>query len=171
LVQILLAFIFDLGIGYIHLGKGEFMFAKMVKGERGLAVFGSYGACQFGGPDCYHFYHYSYLYGYDGTKYYYLSNIILLHVKKGYSYHYNPYNIQSAFIDDCDNFHCKKVAESECGELICYRIIYKDLNDLEFYKKCVSVGPIKIFKVIKSLVKEVLWGWRTNKVTQEICRT
>jgi hypothetical protein len=95
-----------------------------------------------------------YLYGYDGTKYYYLSNIILMHVKKGYSFHYNPYNIQGEFIDDCDNFQCKKVAEDECGELICFRIIYKDLNDFEFYKKCISVGPIKIFKVIKSLEKD-----------------
>jgi hypothetical protein len=32
--------------------------------------------------------------------------------------------------------------------------MYKNLNDLEFYKKCISVGPIKIFKVIKSLEKD-----------------
>jgi hypothetical protein len=94
-----------------------------------------------------------YLYGYDGTKYYYLTNIILMYVKKGYSFNHNPYNIQGEFIDECNNSYCKKVAEHECGELVCYRIIYKDLNDLEFYKRCLSVGPIKIFKIIKSIEK------------------
>jgi hypothetical protein len=95
-----------------------------------------------------------YLYGYNGTKYYYLSNIILKYVNRGYSFHHNPYNIQGEFIEDCNNMYCKKVAETECGELVCFRIMYKNLNDLEFYKKCISVGPIKIFKVIKSLEKD-----------------
>jgi hypothetical protein len=80
-----------------------------------------------------------YLYGYDGTKYYYLSNIILRYMRKGYSFHHNPYNIQGEFFDDYDNLQCKQMGESECGELICYRIIHKDLNDLEFYKRCLRV--------------------------------
>lgn len=94
-----------------------------------------------------------YLYGYDKyfTPYYILSSIIRDYIEKGYKYYCNPFNVQGELINDCNSSVCKIIAENECGELICYRIMHKNLNDYDFYKKCIEVGPEAILKSIKSL--------------------
>ncbi|MCS7318245.1 MAG: hypothetical protein NZZ41_08085, partial [Candidatus Dojkabacteria bacterium] len=66
------------------------------------------------------------------------------------TFNYNKYNIQGEFINLSKN---KTVAENECGELVVYRIMNKNLSDLEFYEKCMKVGPEKIFKTVKMLEK------------------
>lgn len=93
-----------------------------------------------------------YLRGYDKyeTEYTILKNII---DNTNYRYSYNPYNIQGTLKEICITEKCKIVADNECGEIICFRILYKDLNDLEFFNKCIEVGPTKIFKIIKDIEK------------------
>jgi hypothetical protein len=84
----------------------------------------------------------------NGTEYYILKNII---VHSGYRYYYNPYNVQGSLKEYCNSRECEKIADNECGELVCFRILYKDLSDLEFYHKCLKTGPKNIFNIIKSL--------------------
>jgi hypothetical protein len=83
-----------------------------------------------------------------------LSNIIDKYKDRGYTYSSNPYNIQGELIENCITKKCQLIAENQCGEIICYRILYKDLTDLEFYELCVSDKPTKIFKTI-SLIEKV----------------
>jgi hypothetical protein len=91
-----------------------------------------------------------FLKGYNGTEYYILKNII---DKSGYRYYHNPYNIQGHLKEQCNTSECKMIADNECGELVCFRILYKDLSDLEFYHKCLQVGSKKIFSIIKDIEK------------------
>jgi hypothetical protein len=82
-----------------------------------------------------------------------LSNIIFKYKDKGYTYTSNPYNIQGELIENCITKKCLLIAENECGEIICYRIINKELTDLEFYEKCLSMKPTQIFKIISMIEK------------------
>jgi hypothetical protein len=93
--------------------------------------------------------------GYDRyeKEYTILSDIVKNYEYHGYKYYWNHFNIQGYFIEDCVTKGCKIVAANECGELVCFRIMYKDLSDFEFFEKCVSVGPSAIFKIIKEIEK------------------
>jgi hypothetical protein len=93
--------------------------------------------------------------GYDRyeKEYTILSDIVKNYEHHGYKYYWNMFNIQGHFIQDCLTKSCKVVAENECGELVCYRILYKDLNDIEFFNKCIEVGPSAVFKIIKDIEK------------------
>jgi len=82
-----------------------------------------------------------------------LSNIIFKYKDRGYTYSHNVYNIQGELIENCITKQCLLIAENECGEIICYRIMNKDLTDLEFYEKCLSMKPTQIFKIISSIEK------------------
>ncbi|MCL6579597.1 MAG: hypothetical protein K6T73_09475 [Candidatus Bathyarchaeota archaeon] len=90
-----------------------------------------------------------YLKGYleNGTEYYILKTLIN---QSGYRYYYNPYNVQGSLKEYCNDRECKTIAQNECGEIVCYRILNRDLSDLEFYHKCLKIGPKKIFEIIKS---------------------
>jgi hypothetical protein len=91
-----------------------------------------------------------YLRGYEKYE---IEYKILKSIIQNTNYSYNPYNIQGTLKERCESYTCKVVADNECGELVCYRILNKDLNDLEFFNKCLEVGPSRIFKVIKNIEK------------------
>jgi hypothetical protein len=69
----------------------------------------------------------------------------------GYHLDFNHYNIQGEFVKECLKKPCEYISENECGELVIYRLMYKDLDDHQFYMKCMETGPVKIFKTVKAI--------------------
>jgi len=90
-----------------------------------------------------------YLKGYleNRTEHFILKTFI---EQTGFNYSFNPYNVQGSLIEKCNRQECKIIANNECGELVCYRILNENLSDLEFYHKCLKIGPKKVLEIIKN---------------------
>jgi len=75
-----------------------------------------------------------------------LSHIIKQHTNNGYNYSFNPLNIQG-------HLRNGDIRDSECGELVIFRVMYIDLSDYEFMSLCINIGGHQLFDLVSKLDK------------------
>ncbi|MCS7318132.1 MAG: hypothetical protein NZZ41_07515 [Candidatus Dojkabacteria bacterium] len=74
----------------------------------------------------------------------------LLHELRNMGYHtsYNHYDLQNYLIHHSIGKLEKKLSENECGEIVILRLLFKELNDKEFFEFAKNLHPDEIVKFI-----------------------
>jgi hypothetical protein len=66
----------------------------------------------------------------------------------GYHTSYNHYDLQNYLIHHSIGKLEKKLSENECGEIVILRLLFKELNDKEFFEFAKNLHPDEIVKFI-----------------------